>query len=558
MHPRALIALAALLCLPSVAAAQGVTLDQYRPAETARGGFAISRPVGLGHVGFGARLDVDYGLEALTLGADTPVEHELAGNVSVALGLFERLVVAARLPVVLVMEGTTPTMTDPTASGAGLGDVGLSARWLLHEMDVFALALQVEATIPTAEAASPAQDLAGEAGVSFTPEAVAELRFSPVWVTANLGLRFREAAQWARLDVRHEMTWGLGVGVAIVEARPRRVGFDMTLEGYGATPLDDFADAARSPVEAILGARLYPSDGLVVGLAGGLGIGDGYGTPSFRGVATIGWANEIIAAPPELGAEGGPDAPLATRDDATADPETPEGPVAEGAGPAEEGAAGEGPRDVPDYGNLDRDGDRLVDAMDRCPLDREDHDEIRDDDGCPELDADEDQVADVSDFCPLTPGVVNEEDERCNGCPALACVSDEGTITITERVEFATGSDRILERSEAVLTDVLSIIQTNDQIRRVRVEGHTDDRGRDARNLRLSRDRAASVMRWLVEHGLDPERLEGWGCGEAHPISENRTRRGRQTNRRVEFYILEPPTAGYSAREGCAEVERAE
>lgn len=535
-----LAALAMLLC-PASAAAQGVTLDHYRPAETARGGFAISRPQHLGHVGLSARLDVDYALEPLQLGDDVLVRHQLTGHVSLALGLFEQIVVAARLPAVLVMDGDAGPDPDPAATGAGLGDVALVARWLLHDIDELGVALQLEATIPTAEAANAGQDLAGEGGVSFTPEVVAELRIDPVWITANVGMRFREVADYDRLDVEHEMTWGLGVGVSVVPDF-----FDLTLEGFGLTPLQQFGDSARSPVEAILGARLYPTDGLLVGLAGGLGIGDGYGAPSFRAIGTVGWANEIVSRPPSWDEDDDEQAAAARARARAA--EVAREQERQGTETPDEGRAG--PRQL-DYENLDRDGDRLVDAQDECPLDREDHDEIQDDDGCPEADADEDGVLDVVDMCPLTPGVANAENEGCNGCPALACVTDEGTIVITERVEFATGSDEILERSEPVLTDVLSILQSNDQITRVRVEGHTDDRGRDQRNLRLSRDRAASVMRWLVEHGLDAARIEGWGCGEAHPITENRSRRGRQSNRRVEFHILEPPTAGYEARTGC-------
>lgn len=535
------IALASLLLLvPSASSAQGVTLDQYRPAETARGGFAISRPAHLGHVGLSARLDVDYALEPLQLEDDLLVEHQLTGHLSVALGLFEQIVVAARLPAVLVMDGRGGPDQDPAATGAGLGDVALVARWLLHDVEMLGVALQLEATIPTAEAANAGQDLAGEGGVSFTPEVVAELRFDPVWITANVGMRFRERADYARLDVEHEMTWGLGVGVTVVPDF-----FDVTLEGYGVTALEQFGDSARSPLEAILGARLYPVDGLVVGLAGGLGIGDGYGAPSFRAIGTVGWASELVSRPPSWGRDDEAEAEAAER---RAREAAERADAERRDDQADEERAG--PRSM-DYENLDRDGDRLVDALDECPLDREDHDEIADDDGCPEADADDDAVLDVVDRCPLTPGVANEENASCHGCPALACVTDEGTIVISERVEFATGSDEILDSSTAVLTDVLSILQTNDQITRVRVEGHTDDRGRDASNLTLSRDRAASVMRWLVEHGLDPARVEGWGCGEAHPITDNRTRRGRQSNRRVEFHILEPPTEGYEARQGC-------
>jgi len=157
-------------------------------------------------------------------------------------------------------------------------------------------------------------------------------------------------------------------------------------------------------------------------------------------------------------------------------------------------------------------------------------------------------VLDGVDRCPLDPG--RPEDE---GCPRAVRVDREtGTIYILQRVEFATNRDRILDRSFPVLEEVRAVLAANPEIIRVRIEGHTDDRGRDDRNLDLSRRRADSVLRWLVEHGIDGNRLEGWGCGELHAAETNATPDGRQANRRVEFHIIEPaPTGGVHTREGC-------
>ena len=69
----------------------------------------------------------------------------------------------------------------------------------------------------------------------------------------------------------------------------------------------------------------------------------------------------------------------------------------------------------------------------------------------------------------------------------------------------------------------------------MRVEGHTDSRASDAHNLDLSRRRAASVMRYLTEQGVDATRLDSEGFGESRPIADNETEEGRALNRRVEF-----------------------
>lgn len=564
-HSRAFLLAALLLTLLSSVAphalAQGLTLDQYRAAETPRDGFVVTRPRTLGHLDVSASLHVEYALEPLRAPAsatgDTLIDHQLVGHVGAAMGLLDRFVVALRAPVVLLMDGVPgaagPSVgRDPGASGAGLGDLALTFRAQLvgEEGDLFALALQTEATIPLAEAISETQDLAGESGVSFTPELAAELRFSPVHITANVGARFRPDANYQSLIVRHELTWALAVGVDVIEDM-----LDISLEGFGATPFDGFANVNESPVELLLGLRVRPVSQLYLGLAGGAGLGDAYGSPVFRGVFTIGYADvgparavdpAVDDAPDQIVADEVPppvDVVLAeevtayTEDLVMALPAASEDRV---------------PPPAPgDYGLLDRDGDRIVDAEDQCVLDREDYDEVQDSDGCPEEDADADSVPDGVDVCPLTPGVATE-DPVTNGCPARAHI-ERGAIVITSRVEFASGSDRILPPSEAVLADVLAILTSSPDVTRVRIEGHTDDRGSDRSNFRLSRARAASVLRWLQEHGVAIERLEAWGCGEAHPLIPGVTAEARQSNRRVEFLVVMPLSPDTVIREGCLE-----
>jgi outer membrane protein OmpA-like peptidoglycan-associated protein len=90
-----------------------------------------------------------------------------------------------------------------------------------------------------------------------------------------------------------------------------------------------------------------------------------------------------------------------------------------------------------------------------------------------------------------------------------------------------------------LLNQVAALLQSATQIKRLRVEGHTDDRGKDAYNLELSKRRAASVVRYLLEQGVADNRLTSEGYGETRPISDNKTAAGRSQNRRVEFVVLE-------------------
>ncbi len=73
----------------------------------------------------------------------------------------------------------------------------------------------------------------------------------------------------------------------------------------------------------------------------------------------------------------------------------------------------------------------------------------------------------------------------------------------------------------------------------IEVQGHTDSKGGDMYNLKLSRNRAKSVMEYLLKESIAPLRLISKGYGEGMPIATNETDEGRQMNRRVEYKILE-------------------
>ena len=90
-----------------------------------------------------------------------------------------------------------------------------------------------------------------------------------------------------------------------------------------------------------------------------------------------------------------------------------------------------------------------------------------------------------------------------------------------------------------MLDDVAAALKDNAQIKKLRIEGHTDDRGAAASNLRLSQNRADAVRLELIKRGTDPARLEAVGYGEETPIEDNKTAAGRAANRRTEFSIVQ-------------------
>jgi outer membrane protein OmpA-like peptidoglycan-associated protein len=119
----------------------------------------------------------------------------------------------------------------------------------------------------------------------------------------------------------------------------------------------------------------------------------------------------------------------------------------------------------------------------------------------------------------------------------LVIVKDN-RIEILQQVHFATGKATILADSFNLLNQVLDAM-VKSGIKRIRIEGHTDNRGAKAVNLKLSEDRAKSVGAYLTQAGIDASRIEAVGYGDTRPVAPNLTARGRELNRRVEFVILD-------------------
>jgi OmpA-OmpF porin, OOP family len=195
----------------------------------------------------------------------------------------------------------------------------------------------------------------------------------------------------------------------------------------------------------------------------------------------------------------------------------------------------------------DTDHDGIIDEYDACPNDAEDHQEPAPEDGCPKakesppppkmIDTDTDGILDTEDFCPKEPGKRSSEPNR-NGCPES--ISREGGVIRTfKQVQFASGSATILPESFPMLQEIADLLKANPAIKRLAVEGHTDNRGSAQLNKTLSQARANSVMVWLTQHTIEPGRVEANGFGLEKPLADNATDDGRAKNRRVEFRIVQ-------------------
>lgn len=136
-------------------------------------------------------------------------------------------------------------------------------------------------------------------------------------------------------------------------------------------------------------------------------------------------------------------------------------------------------------------------------------------------------------------GVINEKD-KCPDTPRGAKVDGEGCVveqTLTLRdVTFEFNSSRLTMNGKRLLDSLVAFLRSDKSVNAV-VEGHTDSKGSDAYNLKLSRARAESVRTYLIQQGIAAERLQAEGFGESRPVATNDTDEGREVNRRVEFVI---------------------
>jgi len=143
-------------------------------------------------------------------------------------------------------------------------------------------------------------------------------------------------------------------------------------------------------------------------------------------------------------------------------------------------------------------------------------------------DTDQDGVDNLSDLCANTPAGAKVNAFGCQDSDAM----------ILRGVNFHTDSDKLTDDSVAILDPVVNTLKAHPEVK-LEVSGHTDARGDDAYNKKLSERRAVSVMKYLVEHGVKADNLIARGYGEERPIASNDTPEGMAKNRRVELNRLD-------------------
>lgn len=181
---------------------------------------------------------------------------------------------------------------------------------------------------------------------------------------------------------------------------------------------------------------------------------------------------------------------------------------------------------VPTAAEQDPDGDGILGAKDGCPLEAEDFDNFRDDDGCPEADNDLDGIGDSIDRCATDAETINGYADG-DGCP-------DAYHPDLPAVVFAKGSSNFTAESAALLDKAFQTLQAN-PVFRVELGGHSSS---DESSRVLSLRRAEAVKDYLIRRGVSAERLRVLGYRGGQPLTTDKSSAGRAKNRRVELKLL--------------------
>ncbi|MSP60021.1 MAG: porin [Myxococcales bacterium] len=585
-----------VLLLSGRALADGFQLDRYQPTPAGEWSFWVDHPWYSSTRHFAGGLTFDYGHNPLVVGkhdgedfsrSGVVVAHQLSGHLDLAASMFNRVTLSGSLPLVLLERGGTPAAGAAALSGVALGDPRIGFMIRIYgepDQDAFSISFGGHVWIPIGSDVKHA----GDSGVRVLPKLVLGGFKSRVRWSFTGGYLVRNTASIGTIAAGAGNTVGseFQLGAAIGYGNPDRT-FHIGPEAVFATVTSEGHAFNRdyTTLELLIGGHYLIGNAVQLGAGVGMGVLREPGTPDFRALFRIAYAPIRHDKPPvdsdgdgildpedacpqvkgvrtdDPKTNGCPPAPGDRDGDGVLDPVDlcPDEAKADYPDPEKLGCPlrdrdrdGVPDRDdlcpdvskgeTPDPGRLgcpagDRDGDKVLDHEDMCP---DVHSGPRPDPakrGCPLADRDGDTVPDVTDACPDVPGAPDPSPAK-NGCPGLVTVKN-GMIVILQPVFFATDKDVILPKSFPLLQAVANALIVQPEIKRLAIEGHTDDRGKPAHNLDLSERRAKSVRRWLIEHGIIPDGLEAHGYGQTRPIMPNASAPGRAVNRRVEFRIVD-------------------
>ena len=538
----ALVVALSISMIPAQAAPPAMDVQHFQPQADRTGWFTTqsAQTLELWQPAFGLWLSYAnkplIRMETDTID-DIIVRDLLTMDLQAALG-FGPVDLALDMPVHLVVAGDGLAAWGTTVSGAAAGDLRVipKVRFMDPDKKGFGLGLALPLTLPSGN-----QDkYVGLQTVSFAPTLLLTGHVGKVRIGGNVGYRIAGSSEFSDLVAGNAFLFRAAVGVQAHQA------VEIGAELFG----DVHSQARNNPVEWLAGVTIHPIEPLGFSVAGGTGIGPGFSAPAGRVIFGVGYT-------PSASADSDGDG---IRDNKDACPEAPEDvdgfededgcPDTDNDGDGFDDAEDQCP-DEPETINrfedgdgcpdeaVDTDGDGILDPDDKCPAEPEDMDQFEDEDGCPDPDNDGDKILDPDDKCPNEAEVINNVEDE-DGCPDEGTIKIEGEeIKILEKVFFDTGKATIKSKSHALLKDLAALMVKYPNIKRVEVQGHTDQVGSDDYNQRLSQARADSVRTFLVGQGVGKGRLVAKGYGESRPEVPGSSDEANAQNRRVQFVNLE-------------------
>lgn len=458
---------------------RNIDLERFKPAVT-HDGFVDVEGSGMrpnaDRFAFGLFLNYAHNPLVLVDG-EGDLKSRLVGG-RLGFDLLASLTVAGPFSIGLDLPFFLAQTGAPAPSFAGLGDLRIVPKLrILDDRKIFGLGLVAEVRAPT-----HLGDFAGGArNVVVWPKLVVDHRFgvSGFRMGANVGALVRQGTTFLNIQAASEFTYAAALGIRFggPDGKVELGGEAEGAVGFVATNVEEL------PLEARAYIKVNPTDEWEITAGPGFGAIPGYGIPIFRAFAGV--------------------------------------------------------RFTPTSHDLDHDG--VTDNEDACPDVAENNNGIEDNDGCPDEDRDDDSdgVPNSEDQCLDQKETINgiqDEDGCPDGGPAKV-IREGGEIVILESIRFKSGSAQIEPESYSILKQVALVIRANPDIKRVRVEGHSDATGSRELNIELSKSRAKAVRVYLIQRGVRPNRLTSEGYGPDRPKVDGNDEVSRSKNRRVDFVL---------------------
>ncbi|MFT3707028.1 MAG: thrombospondin type 3 repeat-containing protein [Archangium sp.] len=346
----------ALIGGSAIAQERGFTAQRFDASAVGSRLFLLDRPWYSSTRYFAGGVTADYAHRVLvpqiaTGRASEPapiIDSSVVGTVELAGSFLDRVRIAAALPVTFLERGSAEIVSGSAPlMGVGVGDPRLGVMVRLFgdaERDAFSAHLGADVWIPIGGAARHQ----GELGVRFMPRFVLAGSASALRWTFEGAYLLRPVATIGPpalgLTAAPELRLGLGLHVALFNDS-LFIGPEARMAAQVVGP--NAFTATGMSVDLLGGASVLIADSVMVGVAGGTGLMNAAGTPDFRGVVRVAWAPRA------------------------------KGPVRMPT-----------PDDVVVAAASDVDGDGVPDGVDRCPLEPEDKNGVRELDGCPEFSGD--------------------------------------------------------------------------------------------------------------------------------------------------------------------------